>query len=162
MKRNILFVTDQSDDTDGGLSYALDLARTMDKGIAVLLLRKDRIMGRFEQLMTAVTFAEAGEHATAIEILNEKELDMAAAESARPRSIEEACAGSGLPTQISNGSGDMVSAVGSYLKSNRNVEMVLLSPSITEEGVVSTRDFRRLLSTVARPIVTLPRQERLA
>jgi hypothetical protein len=87
---------------------------------------------------------------------------MAAAESARPRSIEEACAGSGLPTQISNGSGDMVSAVGSYLKSNRNVEMVLLSPSITEEGVVSTRDFKRLLSTVARPIVTLTRQERLA
>lgn len=162
MRRNILFVTDRSDDTDGGLSYALELARMMDKGIAVLLLRKDRIMGRFEQLMSAVTFAEAGEHATAIEILNEREGNTAAAQSARHRTIEEACAGSGLPTQISSGNGDMVSAVGSYLKSNRNVEMVLLSPSITEEGVVSTRDFKRLLSTVARPIVTLTRLERPA
>ena len=162
MKRNILFVTDRFDDTDGGLSYALDLARMMDKGIAVLLLRKDRIMGRFEQLMSAVTFAEAGEHATAVEILNENAEAPTGAEPAQPRTIEEACAGSGLPTQISRCAGDMVTAVGSYLKSNRNVEMILLSPSITEEGVVSTRDFKRLLSTVARPIVTLTRQERLA
>lgn len=162
MKRNILFVTDRCDDIDGGLSYAFDLARMMDKGIAVLLLRKDRIMGRFEQLMSAVTFAEAGEHGTAIEILNEKVDGQAAAASDRSRTLEEACAGSGLPTQISRCAGDMVTAVGSYLKSNRNVEMVLLSPSITEEGVVSTRDFKRLLSTVARPIVTLTRQERLA
>lgn len=162
MKRNILFVTDRSDDTDGGFSYALDLARMMDKGIAVLLLRKDRIMGRFEQLMSAVTFAEAGEHGTAVEILKEKADAAGPAERARYRTIEEACAGSGLPTQISRVAGDMVTAVGTYLSCNRNVEMVLLSPSITEEGTVSTRELKRLLSTVARPIVTLTRQERLA
>ena len=160
MKRNILFVTDRSDDIDGGLSYAFDLARMMDKGIAVLLLRKDRIMGRFEQLMSAVTFAEAGEHETALEIMAEKSELPTTKLNDQPRTIEEACAGSGLPTQISKGNGDMVTAVGSYLKSNRNVEMVLLSPSITEEGV--TRDFKRLLSTVSRPIVTLARHERLA
>lgn len=161
MKRDILFVTDRGDDTDGGLAYAFDLARTLDKGISVLLLRKERLMNRFETLMSAVTFAEAGEHETAREILAD---DAAAgpATAGRPRTIEEACAGSGLPTQISNANGDMVSAVGAYLKSNRNVEMVLLSPSITEEGAVSTREFKRLLSTVARPIVTLTRQERLA
>ena len=162
MKRNILFVTDQSDDTDGGLSYAFDLARTMDKGLAVLLLRKERLMSRFETLMSAVTFAEAGEHATALEILGGEGVGAEAAAKGRPRTIEEACADSGLSTQIASGEGDMVTAVGSYLKSNRNVEMVLLSPSITEEGVVSTRQLKRLLSTVARPIVTLARQERLA
>ena len=54
MKRNILFVTDQSDDTDGGLSYAFDLARMMDKGISVLLLRKEHLMSRFETLMTVL------------------------------------------------------------------------------------------------------------
>jgi hypothetical protein len=161
MKRDILFVTDRGDDTDGGLSYAFDLARTLDKGISVLLLRKERLMSRFETLMSAVTFAEAGEHETAREILAEGDAALPA-EAARPRTLEEACAGSGLPTQISNASGDMVAAVGAYLKSNRNVEMVLLSPSITEEGAVSTREFKRLLSTVARPIVTLTRQERPA
>ncbi|HEY5999560.1 MAG TPA: hypothetical protein VI078_09725 [bacterium] len=161
MKRNILFVTDRSDDADGGLSYAFDLARAMDKGIAVLLLSKNRLMNRFESLMTAVAFAEAGEHETAREILAQP---AAAAEKdeASPRSIAEACAGSGLSTQISSGDGDMVSAVGSYLKSNRNVEMVLLSPSITAEGAVSSRDFKRLLSTVARPVVTLARQGHVA
>jgi hypothetical protein len=160
MKRNILFVTDQGDDTDGGLSYAFDLARMMDKGIAVLLLRKSRLMNRFETMMSAVTFAEAGEHDTAREIMAEGAGKAAAPANGLPRTIEEACAGSGLPTQISSGTGDMVTAVGSYLKTNRNVEMVLLSPSITEEGV--TRDFKRLLSTVSRPIVTLARHERIA
>lgn len=162
MKRKILFVTDRYDDTDGGLSYAFDLARMMDKGISILLLRKERLMNRFETLMSAVTFAEAGERGTALEILAGEGKEPAAPVAARPSTIEEACAGSGLPTEISSGSGDMVSAVGTYLKSNRNVEMVLLSPSITEEGAVSTRDFKRLIATVARPIVTLARQERLA
>ena len=162
MKRDILFVTDRGDDTDGGLSYAFDLARTLDKGISVLLLRKERLMNRFETLMSAVTFAEAGEHETALGIMAEKGANSLPAADGRHRTLEEACAGSGLPTQISNVNGDVVTAVGTYLKCNRNVEMVLLSPSITEEGAVSTRDFKRLLSTAARPIVTLTRQERLA
>lgn len=162
MKRDILFVTDRGDDADGGLSYAFDLARTLDKGISILLLRKQRLMSRFEALMSAVTFAEAGERETALEIMAENEATAGPAVAGHARTIEQACAGSGLPTQISNANGDMVAAVGAYLKSNRNVEMVLLSPSITEEGAVSTREFKRLLSTVARPIVTLTRQERLA
>lgn len=162
MKRNILFVTDRSDDNDGGLSYALDLARMLDKGISVLLLRKDRLMSRFETLMSAVTFAEAGEHGTAREILAEGSEGGADRAAGRPRSIEKVCADSGLPAQIASGSGDMVAAVGSYLKANRNVEMVLLSPSITEEGIASGRELKRLLNTVARPVVTLARQERLA
>lgn len=160
MKRNILFVTDRGDDTDGGLSYAFDLARMMDKGISVLLLHKGNLMNRFETLMTAVTFAEAGEHATARDVLAEGAASAAAPAGARPQTIEEACAVSGVPTRISSGTGDMVSAVGTYLKTNRDIEMVLLSPSITEEG--ATRDFKRLLNTVSRPIVTLARQERLA
>jgi hypothetical protein len=160
MKRDILFVTDRCDDTDGGLSYAFDLARMLDKGISILLLRKERLMSRFETLMSAVTFAEAGEHDTAHEILAQE--TGTAADAERPRTLEEACAGSGLPTQISRCDADMVTAVGTFLKSNRNVEMVLLSPSITQEGSVSTRELKRLLSTVARPIVTLARQERLA
>lgn len=160
MKRDILFVTDRRDDTDGGLSYAFDLARMMDKGISVLLLRKERMMNRFETLMSAVTFAEAGERETALEILGESTEGTAVTASASARTIEEACAVSGLATQITNGTGDMVAAVGSYLKSNRNIEMVLLSPSITEGGV--TRDIKRLLTTVSRPIVTLARHERLA
>lgn len=158
MKRNILFVTDRSDDTDGGLSYALDLARMMDKGIAVLLLHKEHFMNRFEALMTAATFAEAGEHETARTVLVDAAAPASSAE--RGRSIEETCAGSGLQADISRGSGDVVSAVGSYLKTNRNVEMVLLSPSITEGGVA--RDLKRLLSTISRPVVTLARHERTA
>lgn len=161
MKRNILFVTDRGDDSDGGLSYALDLARMMDKGIAILLVRKNRMMEKFENLMTAVTFAEAGEHETAREMLRSAE----AKDDRRPgpsQTLEERCTKSGLPAQVTNGIGDMVNALGAYLKSNRNIEMILLSPSLTEDGVFSAKDFKKLLATVSRPIVTLARPAHVA
>jgi hypothetical protein len=156
MKRDILFVTDRFDDSDGGLSYAFDLARMMDKGIAVLLLRKERLMNRFETLMSAVTFAEAGEHETAREIMENDE--GATSKGGRPRTLEEVCADSGLPTQIASGNGDMVAAVGSYLKSNRNVEMVLLSPSL---GAPRSGGYlKRILLRITKPVVAISQQAR--
>ena len=111
MKRNILFVTDRCDDTDGGLSYAFDLARMMDKGIAVLLLRKDRLMGRFETADVGRDLRRGrGARDGPRDPRDGKRRRRRPPRSGRPRTIEEACAGSGLPTQISNGSGDMVDA----------------------------------------------------
>lgn len=162
MKKNILFVTDRGDDADGGLSYALELARMMDKGISILLIRKNRLMEKFENLMSAVTFAEAGEHETAREMLAGSPAGAAPRKDDSPRRLEEQCHASGLAASVEKGSGDMVSALGDYLKSNKNVEMILLSPSITAEGVVSNRDFKRLISTASRPIVTLARPAHVA
>jgi hypothetical protein len=162
MKRNLLFVTNQEDDCEAGLSYALDLAKMMGKGISLLLLRKERLMNRFETLMSAVTFAEAGEHETALQILAEGDEKAASPASDRPSSLAKACAVSGLPTQISSCSSDMVTAVGTYLKADRSIEMVLLSPSITEEKSFSSAEFKRLIRSVSRPIVTMVRQPSVA
>jgi len=57
MKRNqLLFVTYHDENFEEGLSYALDLAKTMNDGIEVLLLYKRKALEKFEDMMTAVTF----------------------------------------------------------------------------------------------------------
>ena len=72
MKRNqLLFVTYHDENFEDGLSYALDLAKTMNEGIEILLLYKRKVLEKFEDMMTAVTFAETGEHQTAREMISE-------------------------------------------------------------------------------------------
>lgn len=48
-----------------GLSYAIDLAKIMNKGMTVLLICRRNLMERFADVMTSVTFAEVGEYKTA-------------------------------------------------------------------------------------------------
>ncbi len=72
MKRNqLLFVTYHDENFDDGLSYALDLAKTMNDGIEILLIYKRKVLEKFDDMMTAITFAEAGMHKTAREMISE-------------------------------------------------------------------------------------------
>src|SRR5574340_3470 len=65
-KQQLLFVTYQDEHLDEGISYAIELAKAMIEDIVVLLVRKkDDMQDKFEDLMSGVTFAEAGEHDTA-------------------------------------------------------------------------------------------------
>jgi hypothetical protein len=68
VKKKLLFVTYKDETQDEGLSYAIDLAKTLEKGITILLVSKKKLEQRFEDIMAAVAFAEEGEHETAREI----------------------------------------------------------------------------------------------
>ena len=72
MKKNqLLFVTYHDENFEEGLSYALDLAKTMNDGIEILMIYKRKVLEKFDDMMTAITFAEAGEHQTAKEMISE-------------------------------------------------------------------------------------------
>jgi carbamoylphosphate synthase large subunit len=159
MKRNLLFVTSQEEDCEAGLSYALDLAKMMDKGIAILLVRKSSLMGRFEAYMSAAAFAEENEHTTAREIL-----ESARKEDAQnlPQLLQQRCSASGMAVRVYSTIKDTVTALREHLKQDSNVEMVLLSPSITEEGGFSPAELKKLIRSASRPIVTMARQPHLA
>jgi hypothetical protein len=45
-----------------------------------------------------------------------------------------------------------------YLRQNAGIDKVVLSPSVTESEILTTRDLNRLLRTASRPIVTMTRQ----
>ena len=154
MKRNLLFVSYRDGDFGHDLSYALDLAKMTDKGIAILLVKRKRLADKFEDMMTAVTFAEAGEDAAAIEIMRSSE-----AEDGLKSMLEKKCRESGMAASVYSALHDTVSSLRDFLKQNKSVDMVLLSPSITEDGEISPKVLKRLvLQTSSRPVVTMTRQ----
>jgi arginine/ornithine N-succinyltransferase beta subunit len=157
MKRNLLFVTYHDGELDEGLNYALDLAKMTDKGMAVLLVNRKKLSAKFEELMSAVAFAEENEPETAQQIMKSEESkqDIRSA-------IEEKCKSSGVTTAIYTAVQDAATSVKDYLKKNSSVDMVLLSPNITEDGNISSRDLSRLVRTASRPIVTMAKQPQTA
>jgi hypothetical protein len=153
VKRNLLYVSYRDGDFGHDLSYALELAKMTDKGMAILLVNKKRLADQFEDMMTAVTFAEADEHAMAKEIIKSSE-----AEDGLKSMLEKKCQESGMAASVYSALHDAVSSLRDFLKQNSSIDMVLLSPSITENGEISSKEFKRLLKSASRPIVTMTRQ----
>ncbi len=157
MKKQLLFVTHQNEETDDGLAYAVDLARTMDEGITVLLVNRKNLMEKFERAMAAVTFAEANEHETSRAILAEGEQGDEDA-GKRVETLLDKCRDLGVNITVHAVTEDAVTAVKDYLKKRNGVDMVLLSPSVTDKKNLSARELQRLVKTASRPIVTMARQ----
>jgi hypothetical protein len=105
--------------------------------------------------MTTVTFAEAGEHETAREILSEK-IDNGYEK--KLNLLMEQCQNAGIITRVYTVALDAVSAIKDFLKEKNTVDMVLLSPSITDNENIKSSDLQKLVRTASRPIVTMARQ----
>ncbi len=158
-KRQLLFVTHHDDDLVDSISYAIELAKAMDEDIMLLFVQKrSNLNSRLEDLMTAITFAEAGEHHTArliasgdsrcAEEVYNKELDAVAIK----------CLQDGIRLDVFTSTLDAISGVRMFLKTHRAIDKVVLSPAITVAGNVSVKDMGRLVRTASIPIVTMTRQ----
>lgn len=155
MRKQLLFVTYQDEDFDEGLSYAIDLARAMNEDLTILMTHKKSLLKRFEDLMTTVTFAEAGEHETAREILSDK---IDGGPGKKLNLLMEQCQNAGIITRVYTVTLDPMSATKDFFKQKNTVDMVLLSPSITDNGNITSSDLQKLVKTASRPIVTMARQ----
>ncbi|MBI5213009.1 MAG: hypothetical protein HY957_06510 [Nitrospirae bacterium] len=152
-KKRLLFVTYHDENVEAGLSYAVDLAKTMNEDISVLMLFRRKAMERFEDYMTAVAFAEEGEFNTARELIGE---DLKRKnESCEEKSdlLMERCRKSGVAADVNTAATDVVSAIRNILRQNTKIDMVLLSPSITHDSNIT--ELNRLVKTASRPIVTM-------
>lgn len=158
MQKQLLFVTYRNEEMDEGLSYAVDLAKTMDEGITVLLVNRKSMMQRIEDAMAAVAFAEENEPDTAREIINKGAKDEGHAD-AGVHTLLDSCRNLGVNVTVHAVTEDAVTAVKDYLKERNGVDMVLLSPSITTKGNLSARELQRLVKTASRPVVTMARQD---
>ncbi len=158
-KRQLLFVTHRSEDMTEGVSYAIELAKTMGEDITILFVQKRTGLGsKFEDLMSAVTFAEAGEQDTAKEI---------AAESPRcpdevPRQelipVFDKCLHEGVHVTIHTSPLDALSGIRTFLKKQWGIDKIVLSPAVTTAGAISSKDMKRLARAISRPVVTMARQ----
>ncbi len=157
MKRNLLFVTYRDGEIDEGLNYALDLAKMTDKGMAVLLVNKKKLSRKLEDIMSAVAFAEENEPAMAQQIMQESE-----GREDVQTAIEAKCKTSGIAAAVHTAFQDTATSLKNFLKQNSSIDMVLLSPTITENGNISSRELSRLVKTASRPIVTMAKQPHTA
>ncbi len=76
----------------------------------------------------------------------------------RMSSLAERCRRAGVDVSVKSAAIDIVQAVKYYLAEQTSVDMVLLSPSVTDKGNVAEKDLRKLVKTASRPIVTMARQ----
>ncbi|MBI5739563.1 MAG: hypothetical protein HZA16_02480 [Nitrospirae bacterium] len=155
MRKQILFVTYQNEDFDEGLSYAIDLAKAMNEDLAILLAHKNKLLKRFEEIMTAITFAEAGEPETAREILSAGPDN---GSRTKLNALIEKCHNAGIAAKVYTVALDAGSAIKDILRQKNSVDMVLLSPSVTENGNISSGELQKLVRTASRPIVTMAKQ----
>jgi hypothetical protein len=156
--KQLLFVTYHDEKSDEGLSYAVDLARTMNDGVGILLIYKRKVLDKFEDVMTAVTFAESNEHKTARELISD---DLKAKNDDLEKKMSrmaEKCRDAGVTVEVSTAAMDAVSAIKNILRENPKIDLVLLSPSITNDGHITAKMLNRLVKTASRPIVTMAKQ----
>ena len=158
-KRQLLFVTYRDENLEEGVSYAIELAKAMYEDITLLFVRKQStFMHKLDNLMSAVTFAEAGEHDTAHQILSEDVQGMRAAYEKELDAITKKCLQEGIQVSVASMGLDAIAGIRQFLKEHAGIDKVVLSPAITEAGNVTSKDLSRLVRTSSRPIVTMTRQ----
>ena len=158
-KRQLLFVTYRDEHVDEGISYAIELAKAMLEDIVILLVRKkDTLKEKFDTLMTGVSFAEAGEHDTARDIVSGERRDLPAIMDSKITEMVLQSSTAGVHLEVQNTDKDVLAGIRSFLKGQSAIDKVVLSPAVTESEMLTTRDLNRLVRTASRPIVTMTRQ----
>jgi len=149
-KKQLLFVTYYDENFGEGLSYAFNLAKMLNEGITILLIYRRRITERFENLMTAITFAEADEDKAARQIMTEN-----IAKDKKIVPLLKKFTQDGINVDVRTEKTDVLSAIINFFRQKVAVDMVLLSPSVTDNANMKTRELNRLVKTISRPLVTM-------
>jgi hypothetical protein len=156
MARNLLFVTNGTKRYEEGFSYVVELSRALRTNIFILMIYDYSLVKIFEDSMAAAAFAEAGETETAKEISREwlRKIEI---ETDRKTDllIKKYCK-DGAPVKIrcKAGLGEIVSNVIKIVENESGIDMVLLSPSISEKKFIIAK---KLLKYISRSVVTMSR-----
>jgi len=153
MQEKILFVTKGGEDSDNGFAYAVELAKTLNAGIAVLMVYSKHAKESFEDVMAAVAFAEAGDIETVRRLMREQEEGIKKIAEKKIKEFIETCGKNSLSLVHHTAFDDTITAIKEYLKNRPFIDMVLLSPNLAagKKGL----DLKKLLKNITKPIVSI-------
>lgn len=151
-----MLVMYHDEEWEEGLSYTIELAHIMKQALSVLMIYRRSVMERLEDYMVAVTFAEEGEFKTAKELIMDDLRTKGIDYDERLNIIRERCLSAGIELlNVNTSSDNILSAIRNVLKGDSSIDMVLLSPSITKDPHISTKEMQRLVKEISRPVVTM-------
>jgi hypothetical protein len=157
MKHKLLFVTYNDNHEDEGLSYVVDLAKTLNKDLTIFRIWKRQLSKKFEDVMTAATFAEADEHETARQMATGEQEEINGNLDPKLEPFIGKCHESGINVDIRSFNQDVFPTIKNYFKRRNGIDIVLLGPNVAESGSINAKELKRLASTISRPIVTIAR-----
>ncbi|GAB4482641.1 MAG: hypothetical protein OHK006_01540 [Thermodesulfovibrionales bacterium] len=155
MSDSILFVTKGGEQCDEGFSYVLELAKNLNSAIEVLIMKPAQLAEDFEDIMVAATFAEAGDVRTMREVMDAEQCRCRELLEAKIASLTSLSRDNSVSLLFHTAEGDVAAAIKTLLRSRRTVDMILLSPSLSQGR--KPVDVRKLIKTVSKPIVHISR-----
>lgn len=157
MNDKVLFVTRGGEECDEGFSYVLELAKTLGAGIEVLIIYPSRMTNNFEDIMLAATYAEAGDFKTVNTIVDDEreKFRELVARKISARTLIGRPDEPGVDLVCHSADGDLSVTIKNHLKNRPYIDMVLLSPSLSENK--KAFDIRKLLKNISKPIVNISR-----
>ncbi len=158
-KRQVLFVTYRDENLEEGVSYAIELAKAMYEDITLLLVSKKNIlMDKLGDLMTAVSFVEADNPDTVRDTMFTVSIGAEDRYEKMLANLVAKCRREGIQMGVEDTDLDAISGIRTFLKKHAGIDKVVLSPTVTGSDNVSAKDLHRLVRTASRPIVTMTRQ----
>lgn len=152
-KEKLLFVTKGGEDCDNGFNYILELAKTLNAGITMLMVYNKNAMQTYEDVMAAVAFAEAGDLETVQELMQTQERAIKETAGKKINELTEKCRENSVPFTYQIVADDAITAIKDFVKNRPEIDMVLLSPnlSVSKKGI----DLKKLIKNITKPIVTI-------
>ena len=154
MKKELLFVTNATNEWDNGLSYVLELARSLKTGIAVLMVMGRQSKNTCEEMMVAAALADEGAPELARKHLNTgQEKRIKDVEAKNVLELTERCKGLAIDFTCEVRAGDAIPLIGETLEKRHAISMVILSPNLSK-----VLDTRKMTKNITKPIVLITKQ----
>jgi hypothetical protein len=152
-KEKLLFVTKGGEDCDQGFTYIFELAKTLNAGVAMLMVYDRKMKESYEDVMSAVVFAEAGDVETVRELMQSQEKSIKKNAEKKIAEMNEKCRENSVPFTYQIVEGDAITAIKNFVKVRPEIDMVLLSPnlSVRKQGI----NLKKLIKNITKPVVTI-------
>lgn len=153
MRERLLFVTNGDKAFEEGFSYAIELAKSLNAGISILLVFSRQTTSTYEDAMAAAAFAQAGEFQTAKEILKTREKELRKLATEEFEELSGKCRDTQIDIDYQYFTGDILTAIKDFLKNRSSIDMVLLSPSLSSAFEGSA--LQKLIKNITKPLVAI-------